>query len=107
MVVRGWAVRGGFLYVAQRDPGVKGGGDERMPERVGPDRLGDARAAGQAAHDSPGASGMVTTLPPFAGDHQGAVPAIDATMLTLQPACFTRCRQCPSPSALIIEDLTR
>jgi hypothetical protein len=32
-------VGGGFLHVAQRDPGVEGGGDERVPERVRADGL--------------------------------------------------------------------
>ena len=50
----GVGVAGGFLDVAQRDAGVEGGGDERMAERVGPDRLVDAGSAGEAAHDPPG-----------------------------------------------------
>jgi hypothetical protein len=44
-------VRGGFLHVAERDPGVKGGGNERVPQRVGPDWLGDPGAAGYPADD--------------------------------------------------------
>ena len=31
----GIGVRGGFLHVTERDPGVEGGGDERMPQRNG------------------------------------------------------------------------
>jgi hypothetical protein len=31
----------GFLHVAQRDPGIEGGGDERVPERVRADLLGN------------------------------------------------------------------
>ena len=46
-------VRGGFLHVPQRDPGVKRGGDERVPQGVRPDRLGDPGAAGYPA-DNPG-----------------------------------------------------
>jgi hypothetical protein len=34
-------VRGGFLYVAQRHPGVQRGGDERMPEDARPGTLAD------------------------------------------------------------------
>ena len=46
---------GGFLHVAQRDPGVQRGGDERVPQRVGPDGFGDPGAAGDPADDPPGA----------------------------------------------------
>jgi hypothetical protein len=48
-------VRGGFLDVAERNLGVEGGGDERMPQRVGPDRLGDSGADGHPADDPGGA----------------------------------------------------
>jgi hypothetical protein len=34
-------VRCGLLHVPQRDPGVEGGGDERVPQRVGSYVLGD------------------------------------------------------------------
>jgi hypothetical protein len=47
-------VAGRFLHVAQRDAGVERGGDERVAQRVRPDRLVDARLAGQATHDPPG-----------------------------------------------------
>jgi transposase-like protein len=33
----GISVRGRFLHVAQRDPGVQRGGDERVPQRVRPE----------------------------------------------------------------------
>jgi hypothetical protein len=36
----GLDVRGGFLHVAERHPGVETG-DERVPQRVRPDRFGD------------------------------------------------------------------
>jgi hypothetical protein len=49
------SVRGGFLDVLQRDPGVQRGGDERVPQRVRPDRLGDPGAAGDPADDAPAA----------------------------------------------------
>jgi hypothetical protein len=48
-------MRGGFLDVAQRDPGIQGGRDKRVPERVGRDGLGDPGAAGGLADDPPGA----------------------------------------------------
>jgi hypothetical protein len=53
---RAWVgVGSGFLDVAQRNPGVQTDGDERMPQRVWADRLGDPGAAGDAADDPPGA----------------------------------------------------
>jgi hypothetical protein len=48
-------VRGGFLDVAERNSGVEGGGDECVPQRVRPDRLGDPGAAGHPADDPRGA----------------------------------------------------
>jgi hypothetical protein len=39
----------GFLDIAQRYAGVQGGGDERMPQRVRPDVLGDLCPAGDPA----------------------------------------------------------
>ena len=45
-------VTGGFLYVTERDAGVERGGDERVPERVGSDLLGDARTSGDTPHDT-------------------------------------------------------
>jgi hypothetical protein len=44
----------GFLDVAERDPGVKGGGDERVPQGVGADLLGDPGASGDPADDADG-----------------------------------------------------
>jgi hypothetical protein len=46
-------MRGSFLDVAQRNPGIKGGGDESMTKGVGAYGLGDPGAAGQSA-DNPG-----------------------------------------------------
>jgi hypothetical protein len=48
-------VGSGFLNVSQWDPGIKRGGDERMPQCVRPDGLGDPGPAGDAADDPPGA----------------------------------------------------
>jgi hypothetical protein len=48
-------VGGGFLHVAQRDPSVQRRGDERVPQRVRPDRLGDPGVAGDTADNPPGA----------------------------------------------------
>jgi len=55
-------VRGGFLHIPKRHPGIEGGGDERMPQRVRPDRLGDPGAAGHPAHD-PRDTVLVQPLP--------------------------------------------
>ena len=46
----GIGVRGGFLHVTERDPCVEGGGDERMPQRMRSDRLGDSGADGHPAN---------------------------------------------------------
>jgi len=48
-------MRGSLLNIAQRDPGIERGGDERMPQRVRRDGLGDPGAAGELADDPPGA----------------------------------------------------
>ena len=42
------------MDITKRYPGVEGGGDERMPQGVRPDRLGHSGAAGYPAHDPPG-----------------------------------------------------
>ena len=44
-------MRGGFLDVAERHPSVERGGDERMPQGVPPDRLGDSGADRDPADD--------------------------------------------------------
>jgi hypothetical protein len=54
-------VRGGFLDVAEGYPGVEGGGDERVPQRVRADLLGDPGAAGDPA-DYPGGAVPVEPL---------------------------------------------
>ena len=52
---RPWiGVRGSFLDVTQRDPGIERGGNERMPECVRRDGLGDHSPAGDLAHDPSG-----------------------------------------------------
>jgi hypothetical protein len=48
-------VRGSLLDVAQRNPGIQRGGNERVPERVRRDGFGDPGAAGGLADDPPGA----------------------------------------------------
>jgi hypothetical protein len=48
-------MRGGLLHITQRHPGVKGGGNERVPQRMRRDDLGDPGAAGSRADDTPGA----------------------------------------------------
>jgi hypothetical protein len=64
----------GLLHVAQRHPGVEGGGDERVPQRVGADLLGDPGAPGDPADDSGGA---VPVQPfPVCGDEEGSFGAL-------------------------------
>jgi hypothetical protein len=48
-------VGSGFLDVSQRDPGIKCGGDECMPQCVRPNGLADPGPTGDAADDSSGA----------------------------------------------------
>lgn len=48
-------MRGGFLDITERDTRVEGGGNECVPQRVRPDRLGDPGAAGHPADDPGGA----------------------------------------------------
>jgi hypothetical protein len=47
-------VRGGFLDVPERHPGIEGGGDECVPQRMRPDRLGDPGADRDPADDPRG-----------------------------------------------------
>ena len=60
-------VRGGFLHVAQWHPGVKRSRDERVPQRVRADVLGDPGAAGGPMND-PG--GAVAVQPPAIGGQE-------------------------------------
>jgi hypothetical protein len=60
-------VAGGLLHVPQRHPGVEGGGDERVAERVRADVLGDPGVAGHPA-DDPG--GAVPVQPPPVRGHE-------------------------------------
>jgi hypothetical protein len=55
MVVRGSAWEAASCTSRSGTPGVQRGGDERVPQRVGPDRLGDSGAAGSPADDPSGA----------------------------------------------------
>jgi hypothetical protein len=64
---------GGLLHVAQRHAGVKGGGNERVPERVRADRFADPGAARNPADDPPGA--VPVQPPPVTGDEDGSVAA--------------------------------
>jgi hypothetical protein len=47
----GIGVGGGLLDIPERDPRVEGGGDERVPQRVRPDRLADTSTAGYPVDD--------------------------------------------------------
>ena len=57
------SVAGGFLDVTQRNAGVERSGDERVPQTVGPDALGEAGLSGDSTHDAPGG----VTVESFAG----------------------------------------
>ena len=48
-------MRGRFLHVPKRNPGVQGGGDERVPQGVRSDRFGDPGADRDSADDPGGA----------------------------------------------------
>ena len=61
-------VRGGLLDIPQWHPGVEGGGDERVPQRVRADLLGDPGAPGDPA-DGPGCAVPVQPSP-VRGDEQ-------------------------------------
>jgi transposase len=50
----GVGVAGGFLHIAQRNPGVKRGGDERVAQRVGPHALGYPCPSGDTPDDTTG-----------------------------------------------------
>jgi len=67
-------VGGGFLHVAERDPGVQCRGDEGVPERVRPDGLGDPGAASDPVEDPPGA--MPVQPPPLCGQEDGSFAAL-------------------------------
>ena len=67
-------MRGGFLHVAERDPGVERGGDEGVPQGVRADVLADSGAAGDPA-DDPG--GAVPVEPPSVrGEEQRSFGAL-------------------------------
>jgi hypothetical protein len=61
-------MRRGFLDVAQRDPSVECGGDERVPQRVGRDGLGDPGAASDPAEDA--GSAVPVQPSPGAGEEE-------------------------------------
>jgi hypothetical protein len=72
----GIGVRGGFLDVAERDPGIQRGGDGRMPQRVRPDQLGDPGTDGYPA-DDPGGTVPVQPLPVVAEEDRPVHPLTD------------------------------
>ena len=60
-------MRGGFLHIAQRHPGIKRGGDERMPKCMGRNRFEDPGAARHPPHDP---SGAMSVQPPSVRCHE-------------------------------------
>jgi len=101
----GIGVRGGFLHVAQPDPGVQRRGDERVPQRVRTDRLGDTGAAGHPADDPPSAVPVQPTAirrqedrslaAPTARSIARAVRGASGTVTTLPPLRVTTKVRCP------------
>src|ERR1700761_6488699 len=72
----GVCVGGGFLDIAERDPGVQDGGDECVPQSVRSDRLADPGPAGYPADDPPGS--VPAQPPPVCGqEHRAVWPAAD------------------------------
>jgi hypothetical protein len=67
-------MRGSFLDVAQRHPRIERGGDERVPQRVGRDGLGDPGAAGGLADDPAGS--VPVQPPPVRGQEHRAAGAV-------------------------------
>jgi hypothetical protein len=57
------------LDVAQRDPGIQRGSDERVPELMGRDGLADPGPPGGLADDPPGA--VLVQPPPVRGQNTG------------------------------------
>jgi hypothetical protein len=66
----------GFLHVAQRDAGIEGCGDERVPQRVRADVLGDLGAAGDPA-DHAGGAVPVQPPPVRSGEQRPGGPLAD------------------------------
>jgi len=65
---------GGFLRIPQRHPGVERGGNERVPQGMRADVLGDPGAAGHPADDPGGA--MPVQPPPVGGEEQRSFGAL-------------------------------
>ena len=68
------SVAGRFLDVTKRNSSVERGGDERVPQRMRPDPLGDPRPPGHATHD-PSGSVTVESLA-VAVDEDGSLEAL-------------------------------
>jgi len=71
------------LDVTQRHPGIQRRGDERMPQRVRGDGLGDPGPARDLADDPPGA--VPVQPPPVSGQEEGPVGA-PSPLNRLRPA---------------------
>ena len=67
-------MRSCLLNVAQRDPRIKGGGDERVPQGVGRDDFGDPGASDDLADDPPGS--VPVDLPAVSGHEHRPVGAL-------------------------------
>ena len=67
-------MRGRFLNIAQRDPGIQRRGDERVPERMRRNGFGDPGTAGGLADDPPCA--VPVQPPPARGQEHRAASAL-------------------------------
>ncbi len=63
---------GCFLNVAERDAGIEGGGDERMPQRMRTDLLEDPGPAGDSTHNPGSAVTIETATGTVTEDRTGA-----------------------------------
>ncbi len=99
-------MRGGFLYIPERDPGVEDGGNERVPQRVRPDRLDDPSAAGHPAGNPGGAMAVQplsvwgeedgpSTRSPMARSIARAVRGANGMVTTLPPLRVVTSVRCP------------
>src|SRR4051812_40914565 len=100
MVVRGSACEAASWTSRRGDASVERRGDEGVPQGVRPDRLGDAGAAGDAAHNPAGVEALTDgevdrtggtrcerdgdDLAALAQHGEGAVPAFEAELVDVR-----------------------
>ncbi|HKD87489.1 MAG TPA: hypothetical protein VKB62_03060 [Streptosporangiaceae bacterium] len=100
------SMRGGFLHFAQRHPGIQGGGDECVSQRVRPDALDDPGPAGRPADDPRcavpvqpaavcGQEDWPVCASPTARSMARAVRGASGIVTTLPPLRVTTMTRCP------------